>query len=136
MREQKKFHHQIIQTRLKVILGLIKEEKEISQLEREMAFFTLDILNALQEKFLSPKDGSKFFLKVQYALRYEIEPKLSDECCDLINEGMLLDEVDTPYGPDLNLIYKSATKILKRKEIRPKQKFIESLILREYEIHR
>jgi len=128
MKGQKKFYHQIIQTRLKVILGLIKEEKEISQLEREMAFFALDIFNALQEKSLSPKEGSKFFLKVLYALRYEIDSKLSEECHDLINEGILLDEVGTPYGPDLNLIYNSARKILERKEAWLKQKFIESLI--------
>lgn len=106
----------IVNNRQKAILGLIKEGKDLHKIEREVALLALDMLEALGTKALSLEEGTKNFLKIEYALRLDMEYKLSEEFRDLLNEVLLLDEIGTPYGPDLMLIRTLATKILKSDE--------------------
>jgi|GEM_PF-4755676 len=122
------FYQKIVENRLKVILGLIKEKKDIHLIEREIALLSLDIIAALQTRSLSLSQSCKCFRKIDYSLDLKLRDQFSEELRDLLLEGILLDELGTPYGPDINLIYLIATKILEKEKIKMKQKFIESLI--------
>ena len=111
---EKKLYQKIIHNRHKAILELIKKGKDIAKIERETALLVLDTINALQAKALSLKQGCKCFIKIDYSLNRDLENKFSEDFQDLLNEAILLDEVGTDYGPDLNGITKLAKKILNR----------------------
>lgn len=113
-RQQKKLYQQIIHNRHKAILDLIKTGKDVSKIETETALLVLDTINALQAKAISLKESCKCFIKIDYSLNRGLEDKFSEDFQDLLNEAILLDEVGTTYGPDLNQIIKLATKILNR----------------------
>lgn len=114
MEQQKKFYKQIIHSRQQAILEMIKRGKDIPKIEREMALLVLDTVNVLPTESLSLKEGCKCFIQIDYAINQELENKFSEEFRDLLNEAMLLDEIGTNHGPDLNRIVELAKKILNR----------------------
>lgn len=116
MAYQKNLYRTIIQNRQKALLVLAGEGKDISRIERELALLALDVLDAMQKKALTLREGGKYFVKVMYALKTDTEGRLSGEARDLLNETMIMDEVGTAYGPDLTVVRTLITKILQRDE--------------------
>ena len=110
-------YNQIIQKRLRLILNLIKKGKDIIGIEKETAFLVLDVIDFIQKREISLKGGCNCFLKVEFALDKKIRDRLSEEFEDLLNEAIILDEIGTKFGPDLNLLLELATKIITKKNI-------------------
>lgn len=109
----KNLYLQLIENRLKVILDLIKQ-KNLLRIEKEVALLVLDIIDALQTKSLPLKQAGKCFIKIEYALNQEVRTKLSEDFKDLLNEGIILDELGKPNGADPTLMLTLATKILNK----------------------
>lgn len=130
MEQQKNLYHTIITSRLKGILALLKKGNQTMTIEREVATLALDVLEAMPQRFISPKEGGKYFIQIDYALSPKREEKMSEAFRDLINEAILLDEAGTAYGPDLALMRSLAGKILARDEATDRQqlrKFMSTL---------
>ena len=108
------FHQIILNNRLRATLKLIKQGNDVLALEREVALLVLDTMNVLQGKSLSLKESCQCFIKIEYALKPDLEKKTSEEFQELLAEAMLLDEVGAAYGPDLIHIQELAMKILNR----------------------
>ena len=86
-------------------------------IEKETALLVLDVLDFLQKKHISLKDGYNCFIKIEYALNQKIRERLSEDFRDMLNEAIILDEIGTKFGPDLKLLMKLATKVLTEKSI-------------------
>lgn len=110
----KNFYHTILDNRVQAVLRLIKQGNDVPALEREVALLAIDTMSALQAKHLSLKESCKCFVKIEYALRLDLEEKTSEEFQDLLAEAILLDEVGTKYGPDLARVQELAMTILNR----------------------
>ena len=130
MTRQKKITAVLIRNRQEILLDLIKRDAEPLRIERELALLILDVIDALETKSLSLKEGGQSFIKIVAALRLDTEARLSEEFRDLLNEAILLNELGTPYGPDLAFMRSLATKILQRDEVvnRPQLKKFVSLL--------
>lgn len=113
-------HNQIIQKRLVLILRLIKENKDSNRIEREAAFLVLDTIDGIVKKEIPLKEACHCFARIEYALNQNIRDQLSQEFEDMLNEGLLLDEINTKYGPDVQLLVSIATKILTKEKINQK----------------
>lgn len=113
-------HNQIIHNRLALILQLIKEGKDIIRIERETAFLVLDMIDGIAKKEIPLKEGCYCFTQIEYALDQKIREKLTKEFEDMVNEALILDEVNTKHGPDIELLVGLATNILTRKKIQKK----------------
>lgn len=105
-----------IENRKKAVLELVESGKEPLRIERAAALLVLDILDALQTKAITLKEGCKCFVDLEATLDYKTRKRLSEEFRDLLNEAILLDEVGAPYGPDLTLMRSLVAKILQRDE--------------------
>jgi hypothetical protein len=105
-------HNNIIQERLKAILALIKDGKDVFALEREVAFLALDAIEALRKKEITFQKAHVPFVKIEYAIDQKLNARLSEEAKDLLNEAIILDEIGTPHGPDMNLLITLATKLV------------------------
>lgn len=112
--KKKGLHKDTIQERTKEILALAKNAKDVRALEHELAFLALDIIEALWRHEITFKQSHVPFVTIGYAFDQKLSAKLSKEARDLLNEGIVLDEVDTPHGPDINLLTTLATKIVGR----------------------
>lgn len=110
---KRNLYHHIIQDRQKVILDSMRK-KDLGRIERELALLVLDILHALQIKSISLQDSCRCFRRVGYSLDPKVEARLSEEVQDLINEGMILDEIGTRYGPNVATMFALATDILQK----------------------
>lgn len=108
------FSRTIIRTRVKAILDLVRGGKDVPRIEREIALLTLDIFGALKAGILPKKEGCRCFRKIDYALAQTLRAKMSKDFCDLLNEGILLDEIKGSYGPSMEDIFTPALKILNR----------------------
>ncbi|MEK7208349.1 MAG: hypothetical protein AAB699_02245, partial [Patescibacteria group bacterium] len=75
---------------------------------------TLDVLAAIETKALSPKEGGKIFVDLEYKMNMNVEKDTSDDFSGLTAEGMLLDEIGSKYGPNLAELRELATRILAR----------------------
>lgn len=117
-----KLNHRLIHNRLEGVFALIKTAKDIPRIEREIALLAFDIMESLQRKYLSLKEGCGCFTKIAHAINQRLGKKLSEEVKDLINEGLLLDEVGKAYGPNLDRFLDLAKKILHRDETARKSK--------------
>lgn len=113
-------HNQIIHKRLALILQLIKEGRDIARIERETAFLVLDTIDGITTKEIPLKEGCHCFTQIEYALDQKIRNRFSKEFEDMINEGLLLDEINTKYGPDIELLVGLATKMIIRRKLRKK----------------
>ncbi len=107
----------LIHSRLEEILGLIKKGNNVIRIETAVALLLIDVLHTIQTKSLTLKEGCGCFIKIDYALEEKIRKKMSEEFRDLLNEAILLDEVGTAYGPDLNKIQKLAVQVLSKNQV-------------------
>lgn len=87
---------------------------DIVRLEREVALLMLDVLAAIETKALSPKDGSKIFVDLEYRMHLVVKQKTSEDFSALTAEGMLLDQIGKKYAPNLAELRELATRILAR----------------------
>lgn len=130
----KNLYEQIIDTRHKAILALIKNGEDLKRIERETALLVFDVLGALQTKSISLKAGCGCFTSIDHSLGLGIRERLSEEFHDLLMEAELLDEVGTTYGPDFILMRALVAKILQRDEAASRaqlKKFISVLTSRQ-----
>ena len=104
----------IIKTRVSAIRSLLKGKVDVARLEREVALLALDVLAAIETKALSPKEGGKIFVDLEYKMNMNVEKDTSDDFSGLTAEGMLLDEIGLKYGPNLAELRELATRILAR----------------------
>ena len=104
----------IIKTRVSAIRSLLKGKVDVARLEREVALLALDVLAAIETKALSPKEGGKIFVDLEYKMNMNVEKDTSDDFSGLTAEGMLLDEIGSKYGPNLAELRELATRILAR----------------------
>ena len=104
----------IIKTRVSAIRSLLKGKIGVARLEREVALLTLDVLAAIETKALSPKEGGKIFVDLEYKMDMNVEKDTSEDFSGLTAEGMLLDEIGKKYGPNLAELRELATRILAR----------------------
>jgi len=114
-------HNKIIENRVEFILDLIKGGKDIERIERETALLAIDVIDGLKKKEAPMKQACNCFRRIIYAIDYKTDNQLSNEFQDLMHEALILDELNTKYGPDLDLLIEAATKILTRKKFFPKK---------------
>jgi len=112
------FYTEIIKNRKKAALAHIRTGRNLPELEREMALLVLDILDALEAKSFTVTEGCKCFMEIEAVLDVKTRRRLSEEFRDLLNEAVVLDDMGTPYGPDLVRMRSLIAKILKRDEER------------------
>lgn len=105
-------NHQIIHNRREMILELIKLGSDPARIEREAALLALDTIDGLSKR--SVKEACDCFIAIDYALDKKTRDKFSQEFLDLLNEGIILEEVGAKHGPNLDLMLKLAQNILKR----------------------
>ena len=105
-----------IQNRKESVLNLIRAEVEPVRVERAFALLILEILDALQRKTITLRTASKLSVEIEVDLVSEINKRLSDEFHDLVHDAIIIDEIGTPYGPDLIVMRSIIAKILKRDE--------------------
>lgn len=104
----------IVKSRTGAIHALLKGKVDVMRLEREFAFLALDVLAAIETKTLSPREGGKVFVDLEYRMNLDIQKQTSEDFSALTAEGMLLDEMGGKYGPNLAELRELATRILSR----------------------
>lgn len=104
----------IIKNRMGAIHALLKGKVDTVRLERDVALLVFDVLAAIETKTLSPKEGGKVFIDLEYKMNLDVERNTSEDFSALTAEGMLLDEVGKKYGPNLAELRELAMKILSR----------------------
>ena len=104
----------IIKNRLQLILRLIRRQEQLERVERELALLALDTLQLQGDRRALIAHGCHCFKKISYALDQAAHDRLSDEALDLLNEGLVLDEVGTKHGANLKLITQRASEIIQR----------------------
>lgn len=104
----------LLKNRLGLILQLSKGRGDRQQLERELALLAFDLLQFNQNRNLLKREGCNCFKKIIISLGESLHGQLSEEALDVINEGLLLDEIGTKHGPDVELFQRQATRIIQR----------------------
>lgn len=108
----------IIEGRVKELLTLVKEGTQVSLIERELALLVIDMILALKNETGSLKFGCKCFRRVDLAVTGSLRKKLSEAARELLSEMVILDEVGSKYGPDLNVIVSLAKRITEKQNLR------------------
>ncbi len=111
---KKSLRQSIIKSRVKLIHAYLFKRVPARFLAHEVAMLVLDVLEALRDKMLTPKEASRYFVNIAYKIDSKTDKKLSDGFQQVLAEAMLLDELNKKYGPSLKELRRLALVILDR----------------------
>jgi len=104
----------LVELRTKLIVELVLKRKPVRYVEHETAMLVLDVLEALRNKEISPKEASRYFVRIEYIIDLKMAKRMSEDFAQMTAEAMLLDESGTKYGPDIKELKRLSLKVLSR----------------------